>query len=79
MVLALALRWYLWISRTEIFCILKSARRVVLIQVGTINRVSEAFALDGQGADCDFSTFQLDSAGGFSEKRPVPTGRFYVP
>jgi len=52
---------------------LKCTRRLLLIQVGTINRVSEAFTFSARGADCDFATCQLEGLARFFEKRSVPT------
>ncbi len=63
----------------EVFGIFECRRRAVLIQVGAINRVSDALTLCADSADRDFAVGHLDGAARLFEKRSVPTIRLQAP
>src|SRR5262252_5452844 len=72
-------------SRGSGFCsaevpgILKRTCRVVLLQVGAINFVSQSLALYALRVHCDFVICYLDAPTRFLEKRSVPTVRLRAP
>src|SRR5438132_115850 len=55
------------------------AWRLVLLQVGAVDRVLQALAPGAHGAYGDFAIGNLDSAVRLLEKRPIPASRFQAP
>src|SRR5260370_39554070 len=57
----------------QVLCILERSRRVVFIQVSTINSVSQFFALYADGVDRNLAIRRSDRAARLLEKYSVPT------
>lgn len=67
-----------FISR-QILRILERSRRIVFIQVGPINGVSEGFTLYPDSPDRDLAIRSSDRPAWLSEEHSVPTGRLHTP
>lgn len=67
------------LGASKVLGILEGSDRVVLLQVGAINVISQLLGGCPHSSDLDLLTFYLDGACRLLEKSLVPTRRLYTP